>query len=253
VPPRPWWTTREAALLVALYHRTEARPARADLERLREQLLELAAPEYRDDPSYRSVDSIRSQLSWVHLLAERHPRAREAPRAFQDAWARYRAGAPLVEEAEVLEKGAASDRRELIRILQRLRATLAELVESPEYLPEGLRRSYAVAWAELEERGHIEQAIVGLRGPAVDDLLAVHGLVGPQRVAKSTSVREAVRERQRRRGWGPLKALLNYLNSILGSLTAVFPWLNTVKEFKEITEASAELASQTIPEKGASP
>ena len=57
-----------------------------------------------------------------------------------------------------------------------------------------------------------------------------------------------MRERQRRRGWGPLKALLGYLDSILGSLTAVFPWLDAVKEFKEITEASAELASQVVTE-----
>jgi hypothetical protein len=109
-----------------------------------------------------------------------------------------------------LEKGAATDRRELIRILRRLRVMLAELVESPEYLPANLRPSYAAAWAELEETGHIEQAITALNGPAVDRLLAVHGLVGPQRVAKTESINEAVRERQRRGGWGPLKALIRY-------------------------------------------
>jgi hypothetical protein len=60
-------------------------------------------------------------------------------------------------------------------------------------------------------------------------------------------VHEAVGARKRRRGWGPLKALLGYLDSILGSLTSVFPWLETVKEFKGITESSIELAGQTVP------
>jgi hypothetical protein len=125
---------------------------------------------------------------------------------------------------------------------------MTELVESPEYLPEALRASYAAAWEELEELGHIEQAITALRGPAVDDLLRARGLVGPQLAAKSRSVDEAVRERSRRAGWRPLKALLGYLDSILGSLAGVFPWLDAVKELKEITEASAELASQVVRE-----
>jgi hypothetical protein len=182
------------------------------------------------------------------MLAEGHPRAREAPRALHEAWAEYGPRPPLVAEPDVLPKGASSDRSQLIRILERLRVTLAEVVESPEYLPEGLRRRYAAAWAQLEARGYIEQAILGLRGPAVDDLLWVHGLVGPQRVAKTQSVEAVVRERKRRGGCGPLKALLGYLDSIPGSLTAVFPWLNAVKEFKEISEASAELASQVVRE-----
>jgi hypothetical protein len=250
VPPRPWWTTQEAALLVAMFERTGHRPTQADLKGLREQLLELASPEYRDDPHYRSVDSIRSHLSWIRLLAEGDPRARDAPRAFHEAWAEYGPRAPFVSEPDVLAKGASLDRIQLIRILEHLRATLAELVESPEYLPKALRRSYAAAWAQLEERGHIDQAILGLRGPAVDDLLRAHGLVGPQRAAKTRSVEAAVRERKRRRGWGPLKALLGYLDSILGSLTAVFPWLDAVTEFKEITEASAELATQASQKSG---
>ncbi len=244
--PRPWWTTAEVALLVELYLRTSGRPSGADVEGLREQLLEMA-PEFRDDPSYRSSSSILSRLGWVRLLEARDPRAREAPRAFRDAWERFGRGALRI-DADVLEKGAAVDRRELIRVLRRLQVTLAELVESPEYLPANLRPSYAAAWAELEETGHIEQAIIGLHGPAVDGLLAVHGLVGPQRVAKTESIDEAVRERERRGGWGPLKALIKYLDSILGSLSGVFPWLDAVKEFKEITESSAELATESIPE-----
>jgi len=35
---------------------------------------------------------------------------------------------------------------------EQLRATLVELIDSAEYLPHGLRKSYAEAWAELEEQ-----------------------------------------------------------------------------------------------------
>jgi hypothetical protein len=52
---------------------------------------------------------------------------------------------------------------------------------------------------------------------------------------------------------GPLKALLGYLDSILGSLTAVFPWLDAILEFKEISEASAGLAAEAIPDDRGSP
>lgn len=122
---------------------------------------------------------------------------------------------------------------------------MAELVAVPDLVPTALQPSYAAAWADLENRGHIDIAIEALRRPAVDDLLAAHGLVGPQRVAKTASVDEAVRRRARRPGsWGPRKALLGYLDSILGSLAAAFPWLGAVKEFKELAETSAELASE---------
>ena len=127
---RRWWTAEEAALLIELYQRVGARPIAAEIERLREQLLELAPREVRVDKSYRSLGSIRSRLSWVQFLAVDHPRAGEAPRAFQDAWARYRHDAPFVLGPDVSEMGAAADRKELIRILRHLRVTLAELVES---------------------------------------------------------------------------------------------------------------------------
>lgn len=129
-------------------------------------------------------------------------------------------------------------------VLQELKAVLAELVESTSYMPPELREVYAAAWDDLEKRGYIDQAIAALRGPAVDDLLAAHGLVGPQRVAKTESLNAAAEERNRRGGWGPFKALLGYFDSILGSLAGVLPWLDAVKEFKEISEASAELANE---------
>jgi hypothetical protein len=241
MPPRPWWTEVEVELLIALHERSGPDPPDDEVERLRKQLLELR-PEYREDPSYRSAGAIRSQLEWIHLLAENDPRGQAAPRRFRRAWARYRLDLPLTPQPNTVGGGAAEDRRELIGVLQRLRVTLAELVGS-SYLPQTLRSSSAAAWAELERRGYIEQAIASLSGPAVDDLLSVHGLLGEQRTAKTDAVEEAVRERRRHPGWRPLKALLGYLDSILGSLTGIFPWLAPVKEFKEITETSAELAS----------
>jgi hypothetical protein len=246
MPPRPWWTIDEARLLIDLYREEGLRPSESAVGRLRELLLEWAAPEFRRDPSYRSVGSIRSQLSWVHFLATEDPRSRHAPMAFRIAWDLYqKQQGPLVDKLDVAHSGAAADRRALIGVLEDLRATLEELVESPDHLPSGIREYYAAAWADLEERGYIDQAITALTGPAVDDLLAAHGLVGPQRVAKTESVSSAVRERRRRPGRGPLKALLGYFDSILGSLTSVLPWLDVVQEFKEIGEASVELASET--------
>lgn len=119
---------------------------------------------------------------------------------------------------------------------------------SPNYIPEALQDSYRAAWNDLEDRGYIALAISALREPAVDDLLKAHGLLGPQRVAKSASVANAVALRESRGGWKPLKALLGYLDSIVGSLKQVLPWLAPVREFKEITEASAELASELVPD-----
>ncbi len=72
-----------------------------------------------------------------------------------------------------------------------------------------------------------------LQGHALDDLLAANGLIGPQRAAKMVSIDHAVEERRRKRGWKPLKALLGYLDSVLGSLVKALPWLEPVKEFKE--------------------
>jgi hypothetical protein len=201
MPAKPRWSQQEVALLIALLERTRGSPTLTDLELLREQLLELADPAYRVDPSYRSVDSIRSQLTWVRDLAWDRPRAREAPNAFKEAWARHIGEAPSVEQVPP-SNGAAVDRRELVRILGIVRATLTELVESPDYLPAALSKSYASAWKDLEARGYIDAAIAALHGPAVDDLLAAHGLVGPQRAAKTESVDEALRERRRRRGRG---------------------------------------------------
>jgi hypothetical protein len=246
VPIRRWWTTDEVRLLIDLYRRTGRRPSDAALESLRHELLEMADPEFRRDPSYRSVDSIREQLSWVDVLARDDPRAREAPRAFRDAWDVYGYIARPLRDQDVDQTGAATDRQALIRALEDLREALAELVQSPTYLPTDLRESYSAAWFDIENRGHIDQAILSLRGPAVDDLLAAHGLVGAQLAAKTESVANAARERRRRPGWRPLKALLGYLDSILGSLTDVLPWLGVVKEFKEITEASAELSHASV-------
>jgi hypothetical protein len=90
--------------------------------------------------------------------------------------------------------------------------------------------------------------MVALRGRAVDDLLAAHGLVGPQREAKTRSIRHADEVRRRTGGWKPLKALLGYLDSVLGSLVKVIPWLDPIKEFKEVTEKSAELATEVPSE-----
>jgi hypothetical protein len=201
----------------------------------------MAPSEFADDPSYRSVRSIRARIGWVHLLATHDPRARDAPEAFRRAWAEYRDVAePLVGDSPA--PGATADRQALVEVLRELRRILSRLVATSGYLPEALQPRYAAAWAAIESRGTIDHAIVALGAPAVDDLLAAHGLVGPERVAKTASVHEASRRYWQHPGLKALKALLSYLDSILGSLVPVIPWLEPVKEFKEIAEASVELA-----------
>ena len=158
MPPTSWWTIDEALRLIELHDRTGGHPTAANLEDLRELLLELADPRYREDISYRSIGSIRSHLSWVEHLARQDPVARNAPKAFRDAWRLHRP-TPWIPEESVLLKGYASDRRALIRVLVQLRATVAELVGSHEYLPEPLQASYTAAWHDIEDRGYIDQAI----------------------------------------------------------------------------------------------
>ena len=161
--------------LIELYEQTEGHPSDPQLASLRERLLERAAPRYWDDKSFRSVSAIRSQLSWVRLLATDSPTAWRAPAAFRGAWElhRGRRAGFIIDEPSVLSDGHAVDRVALVRVLEHLRTTLNELVRSPDYLPERLREHYVLAWTDLEDRGHIAQAIVALRGPAVDDLLGV--------------------------------------------------------------------------------
>ena len=245
---RPWWRVEEAHLLIELYEHAGSDPRESALEELRFRLLEFWEPELASDPSFRSVDSIRAHMSWVDFLWRGDERAELAPTAFHRAWARYRAASPLLDDRTVVQRGAAEDRRALVGVLSELRVTLAELVESTRYLPRGVQTEYRKAWADLESRGHIDQAILALRGPAVDDLLGAQGLLEDQLAAKTKSIDEAKRQRRQGRGWRPLKALLGYFDSILGSLTAVLPWLESVKEFKEITEASVELASESLPD-----
>lgn len=248
------WDVWEWRALFGLYEESGRTPPRWAVEEFRATLVADAPEGFGADPSYRTVDSIRQQLGWVQFISERHLRAPEAPVA---AWSAFRLGAVEWRTGATRNQGAdpphlgggyRRDREAIARALGVLEEAIEELVSSDEFLPADLLNSYRRSWTDIRQRGYLALAVDALGGHAVDDLLATQGLVGLQRVAKTASIDHAVEERRRSGGWKPLKALLGYLDSVLGSLVKVFTWLEPIKEFKEITEKSAELANEIVPE-----
>jgi hypothetical protein len=201
------WREDEWLALIELYDRYEGAPPMWAFEELSRRL-RAEAPEAARDKSYRSTGGVAQQFAWIRLLARQDPRAVGAPPAARYAYLHYRrhgdwsTGSDVEDEPQATG-GLAADRQALIRALAILQRMLAELVASPGLLPDELRGVYLAAWTDIEERQPLRHAMVVLQGPAVDDLLAAQGLVGPQREAKTRSIESADETYRRRRSWKP--------------------------------------------------
>lgn len=130
-----------------------------------------------------------------------------------------------------------SDQTDLRDFLNETEALLTEIIDRrAEFIPEELQPYFVEAWPEV--RASISTAKDDLfTRVVVSDRLPSAGLTGKQLALKLFAFRRSV-DALKLGGWSRrlLKRVLDWLNTILGSLASVLPGVDAIKEFKEAIE-----------------
>jgi hypothetical protein len=130
-----------------------------------------------------------------------------------------------------------SERKQLREFLKDVRTLMREIVEEHHDLfrtDEETRQLFRAAWSEVNPL--FDTAISALNSNDYDGELKRAGLTGNQLKLKLSGFRRA-QDHFRLGGWkvGPLKKVLDWINTILGSLSAI-PGVEPIKELKEAIE-----------------
>jgi hypothetical protein len=132
------------------------------------------------------------------------------------------------------------DGRTLQQFLTEVEEVFAKVLEDREnLLPADLHDAFLEAWPEVRSR--ISRTRHDLTTIAsVEERLPEAGLTGKQLDLKLAGFGRALESLRRKWGRKLLKPVLKWANILLGSLAAVLPGAELIKEYKESLENAAE-------------
>ena|ERR1700687_4967753 len=132
------------------------------------------------------------------------------------------------------------DKRILITIVTDIGNQLKTIVfERPQLFRTEFRLYFPGPWRDVEAR--LSQAVTDLeRDNFKWEYVEGAGLVRDSLQFKRSMLTQAIKQ-------GVVARVLKIINSILGSLTSVFPFLEAVKEYKEHVEAAIAVQNRWRP------
>ena len=142
------------------------------------------------------------------------------------------------------------DVRRLIDLLAYISGLLHWIVEESDLIPEpDLRGRFRDGLPEVRQRIELVRDELGsvFEGSSRWQQLTAVGLTGPQLTMKVSVLDWLVSKA------APLKPILSWINSFLGSLSKVFPGLDIVQEYKEQVELVVEHQHCDGPTPGVKP
>ena len=108
----------------------------------------------------------------------------------------------------------------------------SEIAEDQE-----IRRLLRASWEEVDAQTRVAVRIIQQRDEEIIDRLRIYGLTGSQLRLKRGILQRLTDLFSRDRRQKTLRRLLDFVNSILGSLTGAVPLFDPLKELKEALEA----------------
>ena len=129
------------------------------------------------------------------------------------------------------------DKRVLIGMVRDIRDQLRTIVFERSHLFRAeFRPFFPGPWKDVEERLHRAEGLLE-KEDFNWEYIEGAGLVRDSLQFKRNMLSEAIKQ-------GVVARLLKIVNSILGSLTSVFPFLEAVKEYKEHAEAAIAIQNR---------
>lgn len=138
--------------------------------------------------------------------------------------------------------GRKSDKHQLLYLLKETEEILnAAIDEKGIVLPKYLRESITAAWPEVSSALCAAKEELSKHWAQCRPFLQRAGLMGKQLGLKMAAFEDALWKWKREKAYWHYRAVLKFINILLGSLARVppiGPFMEMVKEFKEIIEAT---------------
>lgn len=146
------------------------------------------------------------------------------------------------------------DRGILLSILRTNQHLMVTIASSPDLLPDGMHGLYEMAIGEFVSRSSRLITQVERDWKRKHTALEAVGLTGVHLQLKHAGFSRALARYEKARESEdpkadfikPLKRVLRWINIVLGSLKAVFPGADFVKEYKDAVEAGVDEAEDEI-------